>query len=74
MNDELNPPCIAFPEIAAGAIGWRMGQGEDFWDMFYKFFSALTEKLLKITLDVTQNRNGGTAPMPKSGPILGSDP
>ncbi|WP_156416448.1 MULTISPECIES: hypothetical protein [unclassified Sphingopyxis] len=44
MNDELNPPWLAFPEIPAGAVGWRTGQGELFWDMFYKFFSALNHR------------------------------
>ena len=35
-------PWIAFPELPAGSIGWRMGSGEDAYDTFYRWFSALT--------------------------------
>lgn len=29
------------PDIPAGSIGWRMGDGEDYYNQFYRWFSAL---------------------------------
>ena len=37
----MNPPWKVFPELARGSIGWRMGAGEDCYNQFYKWFSAL---------------------------------
>ncbi|HXC56022.1 MAG TPA: hypothetical protein VNU97_12065 [Rhizomicrobium sp.] len=37
----MRPPWIEFPKIPAGSIGWRMGDGEGYYNCFYKWFSAL---------------------------------
>jgi hypothetical protein len=42
MKDEMQPPWVALPQIPHGSIGWRMGQGEEFYDCFYKWFSGLS--------------------------------
>jgi hypothetical protein len=39
----LLPPWKKYPETPAGSIGWRMGAGEDYFDMFYRWFSALND-------------------------------
>jgi hypothetical protein len=33
-----------FPEIPAGSIGWRMGDGESYYNEFYRWFSALSQE------------------------------
>ena len=38
----MNAPWIAFPNLPADDIGWRMGSGEDHYDRFYRWFSSLT--------------------------------
>lgn len=43
MNDELNPPWVAFPEIPAGSIEWRTGEGEPFLEMFSHWYGALND-------------------------------
>ena len=43
MDDgECVPPWLAFPEIPAGSIGWRMGAGEMEWEAFYRWYGSLT--------------------------------
>jgi len=45
MNPEPPPlPWIAEPDIPAGAIGWRMGSGEDAHDAFYRWFSSVSDE------------------------------
>ena len=39
----LAPPWIAFPHIARGSIGWRMGPGEDYWQVFVDWYRGLGE-------------------------------
>lgn len=34
------PPWKAFPEIAPGSIGWRMGDGEDYGMRFGDWFRS----------------------------------
>lgn len=36
------PPWTALPDIPAGSIGWRMGEGEDCYNRFYRMYSGLT--------------------------------
>jgi hypothetical protein len=36
----VDPPWKKHPEIEAGSIGWRMGGGEEYYDAFYRWFSA----------------------------------
>jgi hypothetical protein len=43
MGEAPALPWIAYPDIPAGSIGWRMGPGEGAYDIFYRWFSALTE-------------------------------
>jgi hypothetical protein len=38
----VEPPWEKYPEIEAGSIGWRMGGGEEYYNAFYRWFSALT--------------------------------
>ena len=37
----MEPPWVKHPDIPAGAIGWRMGAGEHYYNQFYRWFSAL---------------------------------
>lgn len=37
----MEPPWLKYLDIPAGAIGWRMGAGEDYYDKFYRWFSGL---------------------------------
>ena len=39
----MEPPWTKHREIPAGSIGWRMGDGEDYYNQFYRWFSALSE-------------------------------
>ena len=39
----MEPPWKACPDIEHGSIGWRMGRGEEIYDMFYRWFSDLSE-------------------------------
>ena len=38
----MEPPWIKHPDIPAGSVGWRMGRGEEYYNEFYRWFSALT--------------------------------
>lgn len=38
----MEPPWVKYPDIPAGAIGWRMGAGEGYYDQFYRWFSGLS--------------------------------
>lgn len=40
-NRQMEPPWLRHPDIPAGSIGWRMGRGEEYYDQFYQWFSAL---------------------------------
>ncbi|URZ07480.1 NADAR family protein [Clostridium felsineum] len=48
MNNEFNlaspmaPPWLMYPEIENGSIGWRMGYGEYYICLFYKWLESLT--------------------------------
>lgn len=44
---ELLPPWIAFPLYSVRTIGWRMGCGADYKDIFSCFLSSLTEEQRK---------------------------
>jgi hypothetical protein len=37
----MKPPWETFPAYARGSLGWRMGDGEDYYNRFYRWFSAL---------------------------------
>jgi hypothetical protein len=37
----MQPPWIAFPMIPFGSIGWRMGDGEDYWKRFDAWYRQL---------------------------------
>ena len=41
----LRPPWKAFPDIGLGSIGWRMGDGEDYWHIFHEWFVTLPEDM-----------------------------
>lgn len=41
-NGDFAPPWRAFPEIGLGSIGWRMGDGEDYWHIFHDWYADLT--------------------------------
>ncbi len=36
----MAPPWEAFPHVPAGSIGWRMGDGEDYWLSFANWFAG----------------------------------
>ncbi len=36
------PPWLAYPNIPLGSVGWRMGDGEDYWYEFVTWFSTLS--------------------------------
>jgi hypothetical protein len=38
----MEPPWDKYPQIPAGSIGWRMGPGEEYYNQFYRWFSALS--------------------------------
>ena len=44
---ELLPPWIAFPLYSVRTIGWRMGCGEEYKNIFSCFLSSLTEEQRK---------------------------
>jgi hypothetical protein len=37
----MEPPWVKHPDIPAGSVGWRMGDGEEYYNQFYRWFSAL---------------------------------
>lgn len=37
------PPWLKFPKIPAGSIGWRMGDGEDYWLEWLDWFLGQDE-------------------------------
>ena len=39
----LAPPWVALPHIPRGSIGWRMGPGEDYWQVFIDWYKGLSE-------------------------------
>ena len=39
---QMEPPWAKYPDIPAGAVGWRMGDGEDYYNRFYRWFSSLS--------------------------------
>ena len=36
-----HPPWIAFPDMPRGSLGWRMGDGEEFWSQFDHWYCRL---------------------------------
>ena len=38
----MQPPWIAFPDMARSSIGWRMGDGADYLDEFHRMLDALS--------------------------------
>ena len=34
---------MRYPDIPPGSVGWRMGEGEDYYNQFYRWFSVLHE-------------------------------
>lgn len=38
----MQPPWIAFPDIARSSIGWRMGDGADYLDDFHRMLDVLS--------------------------------
>ena len=34
------PPWVKYPAIARASIGWRMGEGEEYWDEFRDWWGA----------------------------------
>jgi N-glycosidase YbiA len=47
VSDDLDiilPPWIAFPDIDPMDMFWRMGQGEDYLESFFKFYEKLSDK------------------------------
>ncbi|MEP1422373.1 MAG: hypothetical protein ABJK59_11440 [Erythrobacter sp.] len=41
-QDRALPPWLVFPDYGRSSMGWRMGNGEDYWIEFPKWFRALT--------------------------------
>jgi hypothetical protein len=37
----MEPPWVKHPDIPDGSVGWRMGDGEDYYNQFYRWFSSL---------------------------------
>lgn len=37
----MQPPWIAFPDIARDSIGWRLGDGVDYLDAFHRMLDAM---------------------------------
>jgi hypothetical protein len=45
MRDEqMKPPWLQFPEIKLGSLGWRMGDGEDYWYSWQDWYVSLSEE------------------------------
>ena len=42
MTDELVSPWLEYPHIGLGSIGWRMGDGEDYWMQFDNWYGGLS--------------------------------
>ncbi len=47
----MQPPWNMYPDLPRGSIGWRMGYGEDYYDKFYKWFSALDSEAMARFVD-----------------------
>jgi len=41
-------PWTKYPGIEHGSIGWRCGYGEDYLNLFWKWFSALSVELKSV--------------------------
>jgi hypothetical protein len=39
---KLEPPWLRYPEIPRYSIGWRMGDGENYYNAAYRLLSALS--------------------------------
>lgn len=37
----MRPPWDVFPSIPLGSIGWRMGDGEEYWVKFSRWYDQL---------------------------------
>lgn len=48
LKNEVSPPWIAFPGIHPVDLFWRMGKGEDYLLIFYKYYTSLTDRDKKI--------------------------
>ena len=42
MTKELVSPWLGYPHIGLGSIGWRMGDGEDYWIQFDNLYGGLS--------------------------------
>lgn len=40
---DSDPPWLVFPDIPWGSIGWRMGDGEEYWTVWMEGFCRLAE-------------------------------
>jgi hypothetical protein len=49
----MRAPWNERPDLARGSIGWRMGSGEDYYNKYYQWFSALSPS----DRDVYRNAN-----------------
>ena len=38
------PPWSKYPDIPLGSLGWRMGEGEEYWYGFVDWYSELSEE------------------------------
>jgi hypothetical protein len=52
------PPWQKYPEIPLGSIGWRMGQGEDYWFEFDDWFVRQTAQAKKRYADENPEPQG----------------
>lgn len=37
----MEPPWLKYPDIPLGSIGWRMGEGEEYWHSFVDWYAML---------------------------------
>jgi hypothetical protein len=37
----MEPPWAKYPDMERQSVGWRMGDGEDYYNTVYRMFSAL---------------------------------
>lgn len=38
---EYQPPWKKYPDKKASSMAWRMGEGEDYYNIFYQWYSSL---------------------------------
>ena len=69
----MEAPWVKHPDIPAGSIGWRMGDGQDYYEQFYRWYSALPAAEQDAYVSQTSRRLSGASFTRPSNRILGAN-